>query len=261
MASQVNSGVKFVTKTDKANYQKAIDAAKAVAEDPDATQAEVNKAVADLATATTAFNKAVKRGTKGGSTATSGRPSSDRDNKPDTDQPGVDVNKPASENFGDVVKDSWYESGVTYVVKKGLFHGIAQGVFAPDLDMTRAMLMTVLARLDGKDTEGGDTWYAKGMAWAVETGISDGTMADQSVTREQMVTMLYRYAKPAEVKGELSAFTDGDSVSDWAKEAMAWAVELGVISGKDGQRLDPQGTATRAEVAAILQRFMEKTGK
>lgn len=260
VAADVNRGKEFVTESGKTALQAAIAAAKAVAENGEATQDQVDKAVADLAAAIKAN---VKKGTKGGSSsgATSGRPSGDRGDKPNTDQGAIDVNKPASENFSDVAKDSWYEPGVTYVVKKNLFKGVADKTFAPEQNMTRAMLMTVLARLDGKDTEGGDTWYAKGMAWAVETGISDGTMAESNVTREQMVTMLYRYAKPTGAEGELSAFVDSQSVSDWARDAMTWAVELGIINGKDGQRLDPQGTATRAEVATILQRFVEKTGK
>lgn len=124
--------------------------------------------------------------------------------------------------------------------------------------MTRAMLVTVLARLDGQDTTGGKSWYSKGTDWAMAQGVSDGTMLDQSVTREQMVTMLYRYAKATAGTGGLSKFADVRSVSDWAKDAMAWAVANGILTGKDGNRLDPQGTATRAEVATILQRFVEK---
>lgn len=165
----------------------------------------------------------------------------------------------ASETFRDVEKGSWYEPGVTYAVERGLFNGVAEGVFAPQANMTRAMLMTVLARLDGQETSGGITWYAKGMAWAMAQGISDGTMPESNITREQLVTMLYRYAKATGTDGDLHAFTDGDSVSPWARDAMVWAVSRGILKGKDGARLDPQGTATRAEVATILQRFVEKT--
>lgn len=253
--TDVTYPTKFVTKTVKATYQAAVDAAKAVAANAAATQEEVDKAVADLAAATAAFNKAIKTGTKD---KPAKRPSSNRGDREDTT---TETNKPASEQFTDVVKDEWYESGITYVVGKGLFKGVAEGVFAPQSNMTRAMLMTVLARLDGQNTDGGDTWYAKGMAWAMEKNISDGTMPESNVTREQMVTMLYRYAKVGETTGDLSAFTDGDTISDWAKDAMTWAVGQEILKGKDGQRLDPQGTATRAEVATILQRFVEKTGK
>lgn len=267
-ATDVDRGTKFVKQSDKDIYQAAIDAAKAVLADPDATQDKVDKAVTDLAAATTAFNKAIKTGTKGsngGGNTSSSRPSgaANSSDKPSTDTPDIDVTKPASENFGDVVKDSWYEAGVTYVVNKGLFLGVSKGVFAPERNMTRAMLMTVLARLDNKETEGGETWYAKGMAWAVEAGISDGTLPEVNVSREQVVTMLFRYANPTvlDKSDALGDFNDAASVSDWAVQAMQWAVKVGVITGKDGQRLDPQGTATRAEVAAILQRFVENTGK
>ena len=179
--------------------------------------------------------------------------------KPD----GIDTSKPASENFTDVEKGAWYEPGITYVVAKGLFQGVAEGVFAPQDNMTRAMLVTVLARLDGQDTTGGDTWYAKGAAWAVAEGVSDGTMLDQNVTRQQMVTMLYRYAGSPEVDAAMgmAGFEDVDAIADWAADAMRWAVQNGIINGKDGARLDPNGTATRAEVATILQRFVEKVGK
>lgn len=166
---------------------------------------------------------------------------------------------PASEKFSDVAKDSWYEAGVTYVTGKGLFQGVSEQEFSPNTNMTRAMLMTVLARLDGQETSGGATWYAKAMDWAKAQGISDGSAPDGNVTREQLVTMLYRYAKPEKAEGGLNQFADAGSVSDWAKEAMEWAVANGIVTGKSGARLDPQGTATRAEVATIIQRFAEKT--
>lgn len=165
---------------------------------------------------------------------------------------------PASEKFTDVVKGSWYEDGVTYVTNKGLFQGTSEGVFAPQNNMTRAMLMTVLARLDGQDTEGGETWYSKAMDWAKEQGVSDGAQPSANVTREQLVVMLYRYAGEPEGQSYLNVFTDGGNVSAWAQTAMEWAVANGILTGKDGQRLDPQGTATRGEVAAVIQRFVEK---
>ena len=255
-ASAVEKGQKFVTQDTHDALVKAIADAKDILDKAGATEEEVTKAVADLKAAQAAFK--VLTGTKSTSSGGGGGSSSRPSSRPSTTTP---TTKPASELFTDVAKDAWYESGVTYVVDKGLFKGVAEGVFAPNNNMTRAMLMTVLARLDGQNTEGGDTWYAKGMAWAMEKEISDGTMPESNITREQMVTMLYRYAKAGKAEGGLSAFVDGDSVSDWAKEAVTWAVNLGILKGKDGQRLDPQGTATRAEVATILQRFVEKTGK
>ncbi len=163
---------------------------------------------------------------------------------------------PASQTFGDVEKGSWYESGVTFVTEKGLFNGVGENQFAPQQNMTRAMLMTVLARLDGQSTDGGATWYSKGMDWAKAQGISDGTAPEGNITREQLVTMLYRYANSPAADGGLDDFADVSAISDWATDAMRWAVQNGILTGKGGARLDPQGLATRAEVATILQRYV-----
>ena len=122
--------------------------------------------------------------------------------------------------------------------------------------MTRAMILTVLARYEGVDTEAGSDWYEAGTRWAVEAGISDGSDLTASVTREQLATMLYRYAGSPETSGTLKDFTDKDSVSSYAESAMKWAVSQGLIDGMGDGRLNPQGTATRAQVAAILTRFI-----
>ena len=158
-----------------------------------------------------------------------------------------------------MAKGSWYESGVTFVVSKGLFNGVGANQFAPSTNMTRGMLMTVLARLAGQSTDGGATWYSKGMDWAKAQGISDGTDPNGNVTREQLVTMLYRYAKSPKVDASMgmAGYADVSTISTWAQDAMRWAVQNGIVTGKDGARLDPQGTATRAEVATILQRYVE----
>lgn len=187
----------------------------------------------------------------------SSRPSGGRGGSGATIKPAK-TEAPAMGQFIDVVQGSWYESGVSFVVEKGLFQGVAPSQFAPNANMTRAMFMTVLARLDGQDTAGGAAWYAKGMDWAMDNGISDGTMPQSNITREQMVTMLYRYAKASAGTADLSAFADGAKVSAWARDAVAWAVGRDILTGKGGRRLDPQGTATRAEAAAILRRFVEK---
>ncbi len=165
-------------------------------------------------------------------------------------------NTPSAATYADVVKDSWYEAGVTYVTEKGLFQGVGEDRFAPNDNMTRGMLMTVLARLNGQDTTGGSIWYAKGMEWATAQGVSDGTDPEGKITREQLAVMLYRYAGNPEVDAaDLAEFVDGEAVSGWAQAAIQWAVQNGILTGKDGARLDPQGSATRAEVAVILQRF------
>ena len=162
--------------------------------------------------------------------------------------------------FADVPATGWFAAAVETVAEKGLMKGVGNGVFAPEASMTRAMLMTVLARLDGQETDGGAAWYSKGMDWAMAQGISDGTMPEASITREQMAAMLYRYAGSPAVDAAMgmAGFADVDAVSDWANDAVRWAVQQGLLTGKDGARLDPQGTATRAEVAAILARFIEK---
>lgn len=163
--------------------------------------------------------------------------------------------RPASEIYDDVAAGSWYEEAVTFVVNEGLFQGAGSRSFAPNGEMSRAMLMVVLARLDGQDTGGGTPWYEKGVIWAMEHEISDGSNSESGVTREQVTTMLYRYAGFPLADTNLSAFSDGDAVSFYARPAVAWAVERGIIAGKTGNILDPHGTATRAEVATILQRY------
>ena len=172
---------------------------------------------------------------------------------------------PASK-FTDVKMD-WTHDGIHYCVENGLMDGIGDTTFAPDSNLSRAMLMTILARLDGVDTTGGETWYEKGMDWAVANGISDGTSGDANITREQIVTMLYRYAvyKGYDVSvGEntnILSFADAEEISSWAKDAMQWAVGTGLLNGKDGNLLDPTGKATRAEMAAILYRFCENVAE
>lgn len=170
---------------------------------------------------------------------------------------GTPTEKTGSERFADVLQGSWYEPAVAFVVKQDLFHGVDEAHFDPNGTMTRAMLVTVLARLDGVDTTGGDTWYQKGIDWAMAQGISDGTMPESNVTREQMVTMLYRYSKAVRNGGDLNAFVDAASVSDWAVDAVNWAVAQGILKGDDHARLDPNGNATRAEAATILMRYFQ----
>ena len=159
-------------------------------------------------------------------------------------------------DFADVSDTYWGADAIDFVSSRELFAGTSATTFDPNADMTRAMIVTVLARYVGVDTSVGDTWYAAGAQWAVSMGISDGTDLDSSVTREQLVTMLYRYAGEPAVTGDTSAFTDSDDVSDWAADAMTWAIETGLIAGMGNNTLSPQGTATRAQVATILMRFL-----
>ena len=166
--------------------------------------------------------------------------------------------------YTDVSVLDWFYDEVAYVSAKGLMTGTTATTFLPNADTSRAMIWTVLGRMVGENVEGGSPWYAAAQAWAVSAGVSDGTEPNSAITREQLVTMLYRQAgSPAVGVAELARlgqFTDGESVSDWAEEAMAWAVSNGILTG-DGDMLKPQGSATRAQVAAILARFCENIQK
>lgn len=171
--------------------------------------------------------------------------------KPEDKKPEETVKK-ASEIFVDVEAGSWYEEDVTFAVEKGLFKGVDETHFAPAVATTRAMIMTVLARLDGSRA---DT-YDEAVKWAVDNGVSDGSDINAVITREQFVTMLYRYAEQPEASGELTGFTDMTEVSDWAWVAMSWAVDNGIIKGNEQSQLSPKAAATRAEAAAIMQRYI-----
>ena len=157
-------------------------------------------------------------------------------------------------NFADVSTGDWFYHHVQYVVENGLMNGTNATSFAPNATSTRAMLWTILARMDDESI-GGANWAEQARAWAMRAGVSDGTNPNGTVTREQLVTMLYRAAGEPEVSGTLSAFADANSVSTYARTAMAWAVQNGIVSGVGGNRIDPLGSATRAQLAAMLQRY------
>ena len=180
--------------------------------------------------------------------------------------------------FLDVPADAWYQEAVAYAADKGLMNGVSATQFAPDALLTRAMAAQILHRAAGEpvsaanafDDVAADQWYAAAVNWAAEAGIvsgyGDGRFGpDDNVTREQLAVILYNFAKRQNMDvaagGGLSAFADAASVSDWAEEAMIWAVGKGLISGKEGSILDPAGSATRAEVATILMRFCEIVAK
>ena len=162
-----------------------------------------------------------------------------------------------SKSFSDVAAGTWAGDAVAFVSARELFSGTTETTFDPDIPMTRAMLMTVLARFDGEDTSGGETWYEQGVEWAIRHGISDGTSLDSEITREQLVTMLWRYLGSPAPAGAISGYTDAGQISGYAQEAMCWAVENGIISGFSGGLLGPQGLATRAQVAQILKNYTE----
>ena len=165
--------------------------------------------------------------------------------------------------FADVNANSWYYSGVKFAYEKGLMNGTGNGTFSPNADTTRGMIVTMLARLEGQNTSG-TPWYAAGQKWAMDAGISDGTNMTGAITREQLAAILFRYAKQ---KGydvgksvELNGFEDANTVSTYATDAMRWAVASGLIQGSNS-KLSPKATASRAQVATILMRFMELYAK
>ena len=167
---------------------------------------------------------------------------------------GEDVMEPLP--FTDVAEGAWYYDAVSYVYANGLMDGVSATEFNPDGNMTRAMVWAILARIDG-ETVTGENWIEIARTWAMAEGVSDGTDANGLVTREQLATMLWRYAGEPESDYSLSAFTDAASVSEWAETAMSWAVENGLITGVTEDTLVPQGSATRAQCAAILMRYVE----
>lgn len=158
--------------------------------------------------------------------------------------------------FLDIEENSWYEEAVMFATSRELFVGIEENMFAPNEEMSRAMIWQVLYNYKGSETVlNGENWYSNAQIWAIENGISDGENPDNPMTREQLVTLLYRMVTPVVINSEESEFADFEKVNDWAKEAMNWAVSSGIIFGSDGN-LNPDSAATRAETSAILMRFM-----
>ena len=179
--------------------------------------------------------------------------------------------------FVDVPKNEWYADAVAYAVQNGLMNGVGNDRFDPEGSMTRAMLVTVLWRYEGEPEAGSNSfrdvlhgqWYTDAVSWAAANGVVNGVGngrfdPEGKITREQMATILFRYAqkKGADTskRGNLGAFPDGTKVSAYAEEAVQWTVGEGVINGSDGKLL-PQGSATRAQVATILMRYIENIVK
>lgn len=198
---------------------------------------------------------------------------------PEPITPGVDNKKPAPKPevklpFTDVSTSDWFYDDVAFVYENGLFSGTDSRSFSPNASMTRAMLVTVLYRLEGEPTVTGRSsftdvrsgaYYEKSVIWAAANGIVTGTDStsfspDAKVTREQLAAILYRYAQyrklDTDASAKLNSFTDADSVSAYASEALGWAVSEGLINGASG-KLMPKGDATRAQVAAILHRLVK----
>lgn len=170
-------------------------------------------------------------------------------------QPNQNGSQATVGSFKDVPQNSWFASAVQYVTSNSLMNGTSTTAFSPSATMSRGMLMTVLARYAGESTEGGTVWYEKGMNWAKNKGISDGSAPNRNITREQLAAMLYRYAGEPDGAADLSAYTDAGSVSAYAEKAVQWCVKNGILTGKTSSTLAPKATATRAECAVMLQRF------
>ena len=173
--------------------------------------------------------------------------------------------------FTDVAPGAWYYDAVSYVYANGLMDGTSATTFEPNGTMTRAMLVTILWRMEGEpvvnylmpftDVDGG-AWYAEAVRWAssegIVTGVSDTSFAPNAeITREQLAAILHRYAGEPATAANLAGYADGASVSAYAVDAMSWCVEHGIITGTTATTLEPQGTATRAQAAAMLMRFAE----
>lgn len=164
--------------------------------------------------------------------------------------------------FSDVPAEHWAADDIDFASSHEIFKGIGNGdTYEPETALTRNMMMTVLARTDGADTSDSDPWYAKGQQWAVDNGVSNGLWGEDSITREQLVTMLFNYANKSgmdtSARADLSGMENADAVSDWATEAVQWAVAEGILKGVDNTDLAPQGLATRAQAAAFMQRYVK----
>ncbi len=180
--------------------------------------------------------------------------------------------------FEDVKVEQWFYDAVKYVYDNEMMNGVSATEFAPDASLTRGTIARVLFNLEGAasgaaatfDDVPADAWFADAVNWAaandIVTGYGDGTFGpDNNITREQMATILYRYAQfkgyDVSAKGDLSAFTDGADVSEWAKDALSWCVGVKLINGRDNGTVDALGTATRAEIAQIFMNFCENIAK
>ena len=183
-----------------------------------------------------------------------------------------------TEGFGDVASGAWYAEAVAYVSDNGIMNGTSATTFAPEMTLTRSMMAQILYNLEKQpavtsanpfsDVPAGQ-WYTNAVVWAaandIVTGYNGKFQPDASITREQMAAILYRYAQykgyDTSAKGSLENFSDAAAASDWANEALTWAVGEGILSGKGNGVLNPVGTAARAEVAAMLMRFCENIEK
>lgn len=219
---------------------------------------------------------------QGSSNSSPSKNNNDKDeNKEETKKEDTEVQeKPAftETTFADIKKDDWHYESVKYVYENNLMEGTGNG-FEPESKMTRAMLVTVLYRMANPEEKANNhnfadvpegQWYSDAVAWASENGIVNGITStefapDTDISREQMALIIYRFAKmqgfDADGTSNLENFTDAKGVSDWALDAMKWAIKTELVNGTSETTLSPKATATRAQVAAILMRFCENVAK
>lgn len=174
-------------------------------------------------------------------------------NMPDITSPEPD--KPDELPFTDVPKTAWYYDAVKTAYEAGIMNGVTDTLFEPDGTLTRAMFWTILARVDGVDTDGGATWYSRAQQWAIENGVSDGSDPMGALTREQLVTMLWRLNGEPVVDYLITA-PDASQISSWALETMRWAASIGLIEGDETGALNPTATTTRAQAATFMVRYL-----
>ena len=186
------------------------------------------------------------------------------------EEPATDV----SDIFIDVAPNAWYKDAVQYAYAGGLMTGVSANEFAPDATTTRGMIVSMLARLEGVESANdagfadvSDEWYATAVNWAASVGVvngyEDGTFRpNDAITREQLAAILMNYAaykgEDVNARASLDAYSDAENVSTWATDTMQWAVAKGLLTGVTADTLQPQGAATRAQVAAISQRFLSE---
>ena len=190
---------------------------------------------------------------------------------PDWTEPEPEPSTDVSDLFSDIARDAWYKDAVQYAYDNGLMTGVSDTEFAPEATTTRAMIVSILARLENVTTaeaagfaDVDDEWYATAVNWAANVGVVNGYedntfQPNTAITREQLAAILMNYAayKGEDVSNRADLANYTDQPSTWAQEAMQWAVAEGLISGVTNDELQPQGNATRAQVAAILQRLLE----
>lgn len=237
-------------------FRTALEEARALLERDDLNmghQQQIAAAVEDLKAAESGLTKA-----SGGGSVVPAPPTQKPENPEEIDPDPTPI-APAPIKYIDVSDSSWYALSVEYVSSRGIMNGTGDERFSPKMPLSRAMIWTMLYRLAGEPEQEGENtrWYDSAMRWAMANGITDGTNPKNSITREQLAATLYRYAGSVKTDCDLSAYQDSAQISGWAEEGMMWAVSTGLIQGRGDGVLDPRGTATRAETAAIFMRFMK----